>query len=61
LPHPDLDATAELVARLPEKIDPGRDAAWRYREEGLISGWKVVKTRDGREEASPPPRTGRAS
>ncbi|HZF56845.1 MAG TPA: AAA family ATPase [Rubrobacter sp.] len=51
----DLDATAELVARLPEKIDPGREAAWRYREEGSISGWKVVKTHDGREEASTQP------
>ena len=50
----DLDATAEIVARLPEKIDPGRDAAWRYREEGDLSEWKVVKTRDGREEAATP-------
>ena len=51
----DLDATAELVARLPERIDPGRDAAWRYREDGPVSDWKVVKVRNGREEASPPP------
>jgi transitional endoplasmic reticulum ATPase len=50
----DLDATAELVARLPEKIDPGRDAAWRYREDGPVADWKVVKVRNGREEASPP-------
>ena len=49
----DLDATAEIVARLPEKIDPGRDAAWRYREEGELPDWKVAKTRDGREEAEP--------
>ncbi len=50
----DLDATAEIVARLPEKIDPGRDEAWNYKEDGEISGWKVVKTRDGREEAAVP-------
>ena len=49
----DLDATAEIVARLPEKIDPARDAAWRYREDGEVPDWKVVKTRDGREEAAP--------
>jgi transitional endoplasmic reticulum ATPase len=49
----DLDATAEIVARLPETIDPGRDESWAYREEGDHSGWKVLKTRDGREEAAP--------
>jgi transitional endoplasmic reticulum ATPase len=49
----DLDATAEIVARLPERIDPGRDEAWNYKEEGELSGWKVAKTRDGREEAVP--------
>jgi transitional endoplasmic reticulum ATPase len=49
----DLDATAEIVARLPETIDPGRDQSWAYREEGELSGWKVFKTRDGREEAAP--------
>src|SRR5215212_1591497 len=47
----DLDSTAEIVARLPERIDPGRDPSWGYREEGELSGWKVVKTRGGREEA----------
>ena len=50
----DLDATAEIVARLPERIDPGRDESWAYREEGTLSDWKVLKTRDGREEADPP-------
>src|ERR687885_45877 len=49
----DLDATAEIVARLPERIDPGRDESWAYREAGALSNWKVVKTRDGREEAVP--------
>jgi transitional endoplasmic reticulum ATPase len=49
----DLDATAEIVARLPERIDPSRDEAWNYKEDGGLPGWKVVKTRDGREEAVP--------
>src|ERR671921_344668 len=49
----DLDTTAEIVARLPERIDPGRDESWAYREEGELSSWKVLKTRDGREEAAP--------
>ena len=52
-PIMDLDATAEIVARLPERIDPSRDETWGYREDGDLSGWKVVKTRDGREEAAP--------
>ena len=49
----DLDATAELVARLPEKIEPGKDDAWAYREKGPLQSWKVVKTRQGREPAAP--------
>ncbi len=49
----DLDATAEIVSRLPETIDPGRDESWAYREEGDLASWKVLKTRDGREEAAP--------
>ena len=49
----DLDTTAEIVARLPERIDPARDASWSYREDGPLSGWRVVKTRDGREESAP--------
>ena len=55
----DLDSTAEIVARLPERIDPSRDHSWGYREDGDLSGWKVVKTREGREEADCR-RTGRA-
>jgi transitional endoplasmic reticulum ATPase len=47
----DLDATAELVARLPEKIEPSKDAAWAYREKGPLQSWKVVKTRQRREPA----------
>ena len=50
----DLDATAELVARLPEKIEPGRDGAWAYREKGPLQSWKVVKTREGREPEKTP-------
>jgi len=49
----DLDATAELVARLPEKIEPGKDDAWAYREKGPLQSWKVMKTRQGREPAAP--------
>src|ERR687890_986197 len=49
----DLDSSAEIVARLPERIDPGRDQSWAYREDGDLSGWKVVKTREGREETAP--------
>jgi transitional endoplasmic reticulum ATPase len=39
----DLDATAEIVARLPEKINPNTDPAWGYRESGSLESWKVVK------------------
>jgi transitional endoplasmic reticulum ATPase len=51
----DLDTIAEIVARLPEKIEPGKEVEWGYREDGPLAGWKVVKTRDGREseETSP--------
>ncbi|MDQ5829324.1 MAG: AAA family ATPase [Actinomycetota bacterium] len=45
----DLDTTAEIVARLPERIDPNKETGWSYREDGPLSGWKVVKTREGRE------------
>jgi transitional endoplasmic reticulum ATPase len=47
----DLDTTAEIVARLPEKIEPGKDSGWRYKEDGPLTSWAVVKTRDGREKA----------
>ena len=50
----DLDATAELVARLPEKIEPGKDSAWSFREKGPLSEWKVAKTREGRDPAKAP-------
>ena len=49
----DLDTTAEIVARLPEKIDPARESDWSYREDGPYPGWKVVRTRDGHDEPSP--------
>ena len=42
----DLDATAELVASLPEEIDASRDENWSYREEGPLSNWKVVRARE---------------
>src|SRR5919199_1393441 len=46
----DLDTTAEIVARLPERIEPGKDPGWRYREDGPLASWAVAKTRDGRDE-----------
>ncbi len=52
----DLDATAELVARLPEKIDPGRDDAWKYRENGEVGNWKVARARPGERERATSPR-----
>ena len=40
----DLDSTAEIVARLPERIDPSRDQTWSYREDGDLA-------LEGREDA----------
>jgi ATPase family associated with various cellular activities (AAA)/AAA+ lid domain len=50
----DLDATAEIVAHLPEEIDPNKDAGWRYREEGPLRSWKVSRARDGAAEEVEP-------
>lgn len=51
----DLDATAEIVARLPEEIDPSRQNGWRYRERGgSVTEWKVAKA--GPEQGEPQPR-----
>src|SRR5918992_191392 len=47
----DLDTTAEIVARLPERIEPGKEVGWGYREDGPLPNWKVVKTPEGREAA----------
>ncbi|AHY47975.1 ATPase family associated with various cellular activities (AAA) [Rubrobacter radiotolerans] len=48
----DLDLTAELVARLPETIDPSSQEGWSYRKRGEDPGrWKVVKARP--EETKP--------
>ncbi len=44
----DLDGTAELLARLPEKIDPNRDEGWRYRGSGPVTSWTVTKDRDAK-------------
>jgi transitional endoplasmic reticulum ATPase len=57
----DLDTTAEIVARLPEKLDPNREVGWSYREDGPLSGWRVVKTREGREPEESPPLEERGS
>lgn len=56
-----LDATAELVARLPEEIDPNRHDGWRYREKnGPVTGWKVAKSEPG-EDPAPPKKDDRES
>jgi transitional endoplasmic reticulum ATPase len=40
----DLDGTAEILARLPEEIDPNRDEAWRYKGNGPLTSWTVAKS-----------------
>jgi transitional endoplasmic reticulum ATPase len=40
----DLEATAEVVANLPDEIDPKVDEDWRYRENGPMKSWTVVKS-----------------
>lgn len=46
----DLDGIAETIARLPDDIDPSRDAGWSYRQEGgPVSNWGVTRD-DAREE-----------
>ena len=56
----DLDGTAEILARLPEEIDPNRDEAWRYRGSGPLTSWTVTKNKDAASEetTSPEPREG---
>ncbi len=56
----DLDGTAEVLARLPEEIDPNRDETWRYKGSGPVTAWTVTKNRDVRPEESAPlePREG---
>jgi transitional endoplasmic reticulum ATPase len=49
----DLDGTAEVLARLPERIDPNRDEAWRYRGSGPLSSWTVAKNNDPAPEEAP--------
>ena len=56
----DLDGTAEILARLPEEIDPNRDDAWRYRGSGPLTSWTVAKNNDAvpEEAADPEPKEG---
>src|SRR4028118_1931406 len=56
----DLDGTAEILARLPEEIDPNRDETWRYKGSGPVTDWTVTKNREIRPEESAPlePREG---
>jgi transitional endoplasmic reticulum ATPase len=51
----DLDGTAEILARLPEKIDPNRDESWRYRGSGPLTSWTVTKNKDAASEETPTP------
>jgi transitional endoplasmic reticulum ATPase len=51
----DLDGIAEVLARLPERIDPNRDEAWRYRGSGPLSSWTVAKNNDPATEEAPVP------
>ena len=46
----DLDGVAEILARLPEKIDPNRDEGWCYRGSGPITSWTVTKNKDAAPE-----------
>ncbi len=51
----DLDGTAEILARLPERIDPNRDEAWRYRGSGPLNSWTVAKNNESAPEEAPVP------
>jgi transitional endoplasmic reticulum ATPase len=51
----DLDGTAEILARLPERIDPNRNEAWRYRGDGPLKSWTVAKNNDSTPEEAPIP------
>ena len=50
----DLDGTAEILARLPERIDPNRDEAWRYRGNGPLTSRAVAKNQDAASSEEPP-------
>jgi transitional endoplasmic reticulum ATPase len=56
----DLDGTAEILARLPEEIDPNRNEAWRYRGGGPLTNWTVAKHKEAtpEETAAPEPKEG---
>ncbi len=51
----DLDGTAEILTRLPERIDPNREEAWRYRGGGPLTSWTVAKNNDAAPEEDPVP------
>ena len=50
----DLDGMAEILARLPEHIDPNRDEAWRHRGSPL-TGWSVTKNKEATSEETTGP------
>ncbi len=51
----DLDGVAETITRLPDSIDPNRDAGWRYRGNGPLASRGVAKSRDLEAEKAAPP------
>ncbi len=51
----DLDGTAEILARLPEEIDPNRDEAWRYKGSGPLTSRSVAKNNESAPEEPVPP------
>src|SRR3990170_1967788 len=51
----DLDGTAEILARLPEEIDPNRDEAGRYRGSGPLTSRSVAKNNEAAPEETVPP------
>ena len=56
----DFDGTAEILARLPEEIDPNHDETWRYRGSGPLANWTVAKNNGAapEEAVDPEPREG---
>jgi len=54
----DFDGTAEILARLPEEIDPNHDETWRYRGSGPLANWTVAKNNGAapEEAVDPEPR-----
>ena len=54
----DLDAVAETITRLPDSIDPNREAGWRYRGNGPLAERGVARSHDPENAAPSEPREG---